>query len=165
MFYHISLSYMFGLLWGFFLSAGQSLKKRISNFYSDLRSSCFFIIHYFRHFWFWIAFRTLDGILSNVVNINLIYTNRLCVWNRNFIADGYHCTVLCTVTVTWLMEEEQQAPYELHCIPDSIIHPLGGYIWLTFTRFQAFISQNIHLQEKVFFHIATGSHQLLRKVP
>lgn len=53
------------------------------------------------------------------MNINLIYTNSLCLCNKNYIAHVDTTVQYCApsdVMVIWLMEEEQQAPYELHYI-------------------------------------------------
>lgn len=157
---------------GLFFSAQDSpWRKEFQTLTQTYTLLVFFDIHYFHHFCFWTVFRTLDEILNNAVNINLIYANRLCLCIRNFIADGYHCAVLCTFRCPGHLAHGSGAIGSLliplySCIPNSIRTHGGMYMTnrhkVSFkpSSFKIFICRT-----KYFFHVAIGLHQFLRKVP
>lgn len=67
------------------------------------------------------------------MNINFIYTNRLCLCNWNFIADGYHCAVWCTFRCHGHLAHGRGVTGSLwtalySCIPDSIRTCRGMYM-------------------------------------
>lgn len=121
----------------------------------------FFDIHYFHHFCFLIVFRTLDEILNNAVNINLIYANRLCLCNRNLIADGYHCAVLCTFRCPGHLAHGRGGTGSLwiplySCIPDSIRTHGGMYMTNLHKVSSLHLSKSSSTGQNIFFMLPQG---------